>query len=873
MNKTKIKLLMKVTALTIVCVMISQFFPSIVFGVRQWNELQDEEIIITEETKQEEVEQEETKQEETEDKEVEQKETQQEEAEQEVAEEKKEIQQEATNNRTKLQIQATNEIIEKRTLNEKHFLQEDGTIVASVYPMNVHYNLNGKLEDINNSLEETNEDGGTLENKTNAFKVKFSKKSNKNNLVKLKINNNNIKWSLQNSNKVEAIKLNNSGEKEKGKFDLKDISSGTIKYENILDNIDVEYNIVSSQIKENIILKDKSAINQEITFEYNTDKLKMEKTENGRIILYEKNKDEIEFFLEVPYMYDAKGEISNDIDIELTNKNSKYTMTLKPNKEWLESPEREYPITIDPTVQTSLNYQNIEDTYIFDGDSGYPNRYISHILRVGSNNKIKSKGPSRSLIKFDLPQLNTGDQVIAAMLDICTYPDTNEWTPPSDNIQIDVHKMTQNWDSTSANWNDLNNKYDSRIVDYNKYRFDYNEQIKFYYFDITSIVKDWYVTGNNYGLVLKDHTEVYNAPHSDAYFYSSDVSSAYANARPMVQIVYRNQTGLETYQTYHTQSVGRAGTIYTNDYNGNLVLKHGDVSTPGNLMPVSVNHVYNTNYKDIDIGYGKGFRLNLSQTINLETISGVEYAKYIDEDGTAHYLKKEGSNTYKDEDGLSLTLTLESNSNFRMTDKEHNVLIFQKRENNNIGQMWHLIEAQDSYGNKITLELNGDNQSEFRIHKVTDAAGDSIDFMYDGARLCAMQDKNGRSIRITYNSNFNISEITYWDSKKSTYTYNSLNLLTSVKNIDNSRIEYEYYNEKANRVKSIKEYSTNGELGNTLNISYGDNVTKFTDNKGYSNTYTFNNSGQTISISDFGKNSSDIDNAYGKMYQYGERNK
>ena len=603
----------------------------------------------------------------------------------------------------------------------------------------------------------------------------------------------------------------------------------------------------------------------------------MEKTEDGRIILYEKNKDEIEFYLEVPYMYDAKGETSSDIDIELTNKDNKYIMTLKPNLEWLESSEREYPITIDPTVQTSLSYKNIQDTYIFDGDTGYPNRYISHILRVGSNNILKSKAPIRSLVKFDLPQLNTGDQVIAAMLDICTYPDTSEWNPPADTIQIDVHKMTQDWDSRSANWNNLNNKYDSRIVDYNKYRFDYNDQVKFYYFDITSIVKDWYVTGNNYGLVLKDHTEIYNAPHSDAYFCSSDVSGTYANARPMVQIVYRNQTGLETYQTYHTQTVGRAGTIYTNDYNGNVVLKHGDFSTPGNLMPVSVNHVYNTNDKDIDIGYGKGFRLNLSQTINLETINNIEYAKYIDEDGTAHYLKKEENNTYKDEDGLSLTLTLEGNSNFRMTDKDNNVLIFQKRENGNIGQKWHLKEAQDSYGNKIILELNGDNQADFRIQKVTDAAGDSITFTYDsGSRLSTIEDKNGRVVRMTYSSNFTLSEITHWvDGKKYVfvYDYNWLNLLTSVKNIDSSRIDYEYYNEKANRVKSIKEYSTTGELGNTLDIWYGDNVTKFTDNKGYSNTYTFNNSGQTISISDFGKDSNNIDNAYGKMYQYGERNK
>lgn len=167
-KRTKNQLLMKSIALAIVCVLISQLFPSIVFGIQQSNELQDNENIVAEEkveeeikqegteekTEQEEIEQEkpeektekeETKQEETEEK------TEQEEIKQEEMEEK--IEQEA-NNRTGLQVQATKEIEEKRTLNEKHFLQKDGSIVASVYPMNVHYNSNGKLEDINNSLEE-----------------------------------------------------------------------------------------------------------------------------------------------------------------------------------------------------------------------------------------------------------------------------------------------------------------------------------------------------------------------------------------------------------------------------------------------------------------------------------------------------------------------------------------------------------------------------------------------------------------------------------------------------------------------------------------------------------------------------------------------
>jgi len=154
MKKTNIQLLMKIIALAIVCVMLSQLFPSIVFGIQQSNELQEENIIteekVEEETKNEL--QEDTKKEETKEEiETEQEETKQEETEEKT--EQVEIEQEA-NNRTGLQVQDTKEIVEKRKLNEKHFLQKDGSIVASVYPMNVHYELNGKLEDINNSLEE-----------------------------------------------------------------------------------------------------------------------------------------------------------------------------------------------------------------------------------------------------------------------------------------------------------------------------------------------------------------------------------------------------------------------------------------------------------------------------------------------------------------------------------------------------------------------------------------------------------------------------------------------------------------------------------------------------------------------------------------------
>lgn len=818
--KIRPKTLMKAIAIILTTIMILQLFPAIVFGIQQLEISQDNTI---------------------------------------YTEKKDENLSEST--------EIIGEIVEKRTLNEKHFLRKDGNIVAAIYPTNVHYEQEGQLLDINNSLEETNEDGETYENKYNNIKVKFSKKSNKNKLVKLVIKNHEIKWALKNSNKVNATQINKDIENEE-KLSLKNISSGIVQYENILNNIDIQYNVISNEIKENIIIKDKSAINQEISFEFKTDNLNMEKTEDGRITFCEENKEEVLFFLEAPYMYDAKEEISNDIEIELKKENNnKYIMTLKPNKEWLESEDRVYPITIDPTVETSLNYNNIQDTYIFNGDTGYPNRYLAHILRVGSNHTLASKNPTRSLIKFDLPNLNAGDQVIYAMLDICSYPDTNEWTPPSQTIQIDVHKMTQDWSSSTASWTNLNDKYDTRISDYAKYQYNSNEPIKFYYFDITSMVKDWYVTGNNYGLVLKDHTEMYNAPHSDAYFFSADVNSTYINARPMAQIVYRNQTGLETYQTYHTQEVGRAGTIHTNDYNGNLTLLHYDASTPGQNLSVSVNHVYNTNDKDIDIGYGNGYRLNISQTIENVTISSKEYAKYTDEDGTKHYFEKQ-QNVYKDSENLGLKLNFE-NEEFILTDKSNNKFIFEKKTNNT-GNIWFLKQLIDANNKTTNIELVNDSNIGAKASSITDSAGDNISFSYSNNKLSQITDKSSRTIQYEYDTNGNLIKITYQDGKFSQYIYTN-KLLTSVKNIDNYHVDYEYYNEKSNRVKGIKEYGSNNTVGNTTSILYGDNITKFTDNHGYSNKYTFNNSGQTISISDFGKTPNDVDSALGKMYKYGER--
>lgn len=883
--------------------------------------------------------------------------------------------------------QILKEQVEKRKTNEKHFLLEDGTEVVAVYPSNIHYKENGKLVDVDNTLEgkkdaketlkltdaeltkqelkekeakieeiqkvEENEEKQEViqkeeksdeiqtnaiqeeneiqkeqanetsineiqeeqnnqvqqneiqeetlpreeikeqkaqeenkeliknikeetleslekvkqtevyENKANSYKTKFTNKTKGYNLGSLTSEGYTITWRLQNAKSTNInVKNPKSNAKIQGntieKIQLNQIAS-TIQYQGILSDVNIDYVLAPEMIKENIVLENKEAIQNKFVFEYETDGLDMKLLDNNDIIVYQDNEENIKFIIRAPFMYDGKLEFTDKINLQLKKNKNKYELTVTPDREWLESEERVFPVTIDPTIQTSLYVQSINDTFIYKGDTNNTSRYLAHILRVGNGG-----GPSsRSLLKFTLPTLKSGDQVIAAELSINNYPNSSEWTPPTGEKVLDVHQITSNWDSKTANWSNMSSNYNTKVIDYIRYKYDSNSPKKNNRLDITTIVKDWYTTGKNYGVMLKEHAEKTVETGSDAYFYSSDIDNTYASYRPKVIIAYRNQTGIEDYLSYHTQSAGRAGQVYTNDYNGNLTLVHTDASTPGNRLPVTVEHVYNTNEKDTDIGYGKGIRLNLSQTLELTTISSKEYIRYIDEDATAHYFLKNGS-IYEDEDGLGLTIKM-SGDNAIMTDKSGNTMTFAKYAS---GNKWHLQSIKDTNNNQCTLSLITSG-SNYLISQVQDAAGDKIGLTYTSGKLQKITDTAGRNTTYAYDSSGRLTSITYPDSKKSTYTYGSKNELTKAQNIDGSYLTYSYYGGTVYRVKSISEYGTDGAQGKALTITYGNNLTTLKDNRGYSNTYAFDNYGHAISVADFGKADQNINNAYGKAYKYG----
>lgn len=498
-------------------------------------------------------------------------------------------------------------------------------------------------------------------------------------------------------------------------------------------------------------------------------------------------------------------------------------ITFLPNQMWLKAQERIYPVVIDPVTTTSKKASEIYDAHV---DSLYEedNFQKSIILKTMGGDEVQ-----RSFIRFELPEMKTGDMVVSARLVLVSLAEDNK------ERTVEVHKVLHAWNSNSINW--YNKPLYSEIIE-DLCCYKGNKQ-KYITMDITRMVKDWYQNGGNYGLMLKDDYELSGYTE----FLSSDCDNGYQDMKPRIDISYVNYSGLEDYWTYHSQDAGRAGTVHVNDYNGNLIMIHDTMNTEGSLEPMALSHVYNSNNCAVNLGYGYGFALNYHQTLVKTKIGGTDYYKHTDGDGTIHYFYYDSTEKkWKDESGLEQTLTIHTDGTEQLVihDKDDNQLRFRNG--------W-LVKVQDKNGNCLSISW-----AEQRIISITDGSGrkTTLDYLLDnnGKRttLTQITGPSGNKKTFTYGSG-NLTGITDIDGEKVKYVYNGNHMLTEVHNIDGYSVKYGYYGTKPYRVKSITEYAGT-QKGNSLSLTYGYNSTKFTDNKKRSEIYRFNNSGNLIHIHD-----------------------
>ncbi len=718
------------------------------------------------------------------------------------------------------------ELTEKRKLREKPFLKPNGEMIAYVYDEDVHYLQDGKYLEINNTLIKNKD---SFENKQNSFKSIFNKK----NLLEMRKGDNYLVINLKNSMELLPFKKN----KEE------------ITYRNILNDIDIDYQVKNTKVKEAIILHSQENIPKSLEFEVSTN-LDLNMKDNK--IIASKNNVEI-FMIEEPFMFDSIGSYNYNISYQLDKLSNNYLITLKLDTKWLHDKRRVFPISIDPTITNSASQNNVYDTYICN-TSPKTNYGGENILKVGVD---RDGNIYRSLLKFDLPTIGTGSQVINAYISL--FPNLQiadllyrEYS------YIDVHEMKEDWQERSATWETTNDKYNPRLEYYSDYHLNYHDPvIHDVPFDVTNLVKKWYSGTPNYGVMLKSHIET-KEKNYDVCKYVSKNNNISSDPKPILVITYRNQNGLEDYLAYKTQNY-TYGTSHINTYNGNLTTAFDIISTLGGKSPANVLLYYNTNdvILENNYGYGLGYKLNYHQTLKPVIIESINYIEYVDADGTIHYFVEEKYGHYKDEDNLNLTVTPYGPDAKVMIDKSGNKSFFTQK-----GDTYYLTQIISTEGDKTLIDYD----SDLKITKITDPVKNIINISYSSNKITFKTKEKEVTLNTNNESQVEVLNI---DHKITKFFYNSLHLLNKITDTKEISLTFDYYNSIPYRMKKITELGLNNTLGKTLDITYDFNVTTFTDNLGHKNTYVFNNVGNAITVTNL-DNTDSLSNAYGKSYNYFE---
>lgn len=772
------------------------------------------------------------------------------------------------------------ELTEYRTDNEKRFLMSDKSIKAVVYSEPVHFKNNEEYIDIDTTLQyenaSENSDVNGYISDNGDFQVKFAKKLNSGKLVTIKKDKYKLSWEYIHNSNINSTSDVKIKKKEKCNSIVEESvvnSSQTVRYENILKDTDLKYVFSGSGLKENIIVKNNQK-DYSYSFELKANNLLLKLIDN-EIEACDKKTNEVIFKIPAPYMYDAKGISSDSVTYDLNQKGNKYIFTITADSEWINSQEREFPVVIDPQISTKQRRQNITSAYV---TSGNPNENHGIETRIMVGKDSAGAGKLRGLIKFDLPSIDKSDMIVDATLSLGQIG-VYYYASTTPDVPINAYIVNESWAKNSVTWNNqpaLSNNYALDYIIAKKSEASKGVQKDW---NITKAVKNWYEgTNANYGIMLKSASEgKTDMAESCIYanYYSED--NTQTSGYPIITIVYRNNKGLEDYWSYTSASAGIAGTASVNDYSGNLVFTNADTSTSGLIMPATIERVYNGYmanqlYKDVKPYIGRGWKLNIQQTVRTTNIDKFPYV-YEDGDGTNHYFYQKSSSECIDEDGLGLKI-VKTSSGYTISDDDGNKMFFNSKGN--------LLKTSDNNGQSMVITYASDNET---ITKVTDGTGHIITLTSDSEYnyLRKITDPAGRTITYTYTSSSpSLGTVTYPDATKCTYTYDSDNALKTAYGSDGCGLTFSYNSIKnGKRVAQIAEKNFNdNSTGQTVKfsrINYNETVKTTSGVDGIINTdddvntvYQFDNYGRTKST--YSKTSSGYLNSTAYTYTSAEAN-
>ncbi|MFJ8522653.1 DNRLRE domain-containing protein [Bacillus cereus] len=429
------------------------------------------------------------------------------------------------------------EIVEERTETEKVFDNNDGTYTKKVYTEPIHIEKDGKLEEVSPKLVEAPNEKIVTEN--TKLEPEFEKTTQDGKYVQFKIKDHNIQYKLISANG------------EKGEVKPSPVTAthenNTVWYKGIFPNIDLKSTMFNENVKEDFVLREYTG-HHIFTFALETD-LTPNIQEDGSIDFQNEKKEKV-FTLPKPYMNDSNvdqqsGEaVTSDAvryNIEKTDEKT-YTLTVTADPQWLQAPERKYPVYVDPSVELG----NFENAYAasssasanYSGGKLWDSGQNAYTLKVGYYDG--STGTNFAFVKPNVSNLK-GAKIESATFH--AYAVWHYYGNQPNGVWLD--EVTGGWNVGSVNWNNKPGSNNIAQTDVGRG--------KWAQFNVTNTVKAWVEGARpNNGFKLhangngQSHWKKFIAAESGADAPYLEVKYSYAKPNPPKAQAYSNGTGSGT---------------------------------------------------------------------------------------------------------------------------------------------------------------------------------------------------------------------------------------------------------------------------------------------------------------------------------------
>ena len=299
-----------------------------------------------------------------------------------------------------------------------------------------------------------------------------------------------------------------------------------LRYEDVFGNgIDLVLTPTGTGLKEDIIFPSVPGQNS-FSFLLDADGLTPVLREDGNAYLLDGDTSEIVAALPLPVMYDSSNvdcNFSYEIGVTIEQlPDGRYLYTLTPDRDWLTSSDRVYPVTLDPTV-TYSGASYIADTHVTDQASGRKNYHTETGLKMG----CMSNG-DRLRVYFDFTSLITAiganKQITGATL--TCYEEYAGNSAPS----VRLHQVTSDFSISTVTWNTQpsfsSTHFSSTVV----------KNIGSYSWDMTAKVQEWY---GNSSVLRKIVMKIPNEHEARYKRFTSTEGTTTAN-RPKLVVTYNS---------------------------------------------------------------------------------------------------------------------------------------------------------------------------------------------------------------------------------------------------------------------------------------------------------------------------------------------